>query len=466
MDHTDALPQRAERRAVSFDGAHVPPIDPHFAALSELVTRAERNRAEAARLAAEKAVICAEALDLVALRVAQRAASRGSREFGDTIPLREVVSELAAALRVGERTISGWLGDGAALVSDYSATLDALRAGRIDERHASAIVDAGAPLTDGNRARLEELVLPLAETATAVEVREAARVIAARLQPNIVAECASAALAGRRLRTYPLHDGLARLLLDAPAALVQGIFERMTDMADALAADAAGGAGEEAEGEGEAEVDARTLDQRRADVVCDLLLSGAPAAHGDDGALGAIRATVRVQIPILTLAGLDDTPAVLAGHGPIDAATARRLAASAPSWQRVMTHPITEEPLAIDTYRPSKRLRRLLDARDRHCRWPGCRRAAHRSDADHTIAFADGGPTRADNLAILCRGHHRLKHASPWQISHSGGGRLVFTSPTRREYRNDAPPVVEATGGPPPWHRALLPYDPGDPAGF
>jgi hypothetical protein len=464
MDHTEARPRRGDQRVVSFAGAGLPPIDPHFAELSALVTRAERNRAEVARLAAERAVICAEALDVVALRVAQRAASRGTREFGDTIPLREVVAELAAALRVGERTISGWLGDGAALVSDYPATLEALRSGRIDERHASAIVDIGAPLTDENRARFQELVLPLAETSTAVEVREVARVIAARLQPDIVEERARDALGERRVRTYPLHDGLARLLLDAPAALVQGIFERVTDMADALTTEATDSA--EAGDARDEEPDSRTVDQRRADIVCDLLLSGAPAAHGDDGALGAIRATVRIQIPILTLAGLDDTPAVLAGHGPVDATTARLLAASAPAWQRVMTHPVTEEPLHVDTYRPSTRLRRLLDARDRHCRWPGCRRVAHRSDADHTIAFAEGGATRAHNLAILCRGHHRVKHASSWHIEHAGGGRLIFTSPTRRRYRNDAPPVMEATAGQPWWHRAMIPYDPSDPAGF
>ena len=84
-----------------------------------------------------------EALDLVAMRVAQRQAARPNREIGDTIPLREVMAELAAALRVGERTVSTWLGDGSALVTTYPTTLDALREGRIDERHASAIIDGG-----------------------------------------------------------------------------------------------------------------------------------------------------------------------------------------------------------------------------------------------------------------------------------------------------------------------------------
>lgn len=70
--------------------------------------------------------------------------------------------------------------------------------------------------------------------------------------------------------------------------------------------------------------DTQTLDQRRADAMCDLLLTGAPSLDADAG-LAAVRAMVQVTIPVLTLAGLDDDPAVLAGHGPIDAETARAL---------------------------------------------------------------------------------------------------------------------------------------------
>ena len=460
----------SDPRGISFDLPLGRPLDPHWAELSALVERVGANRAEMSRLHAERAELCAEALDVVARRVAQREAAHPGRDVGDTIPLREVLAELAAALRVGERTVSGWLGDGAALVDTYPATLDALREGRIDERHASAIIDAGALLDNDVRDEYERRVLFIAETATAPELRDTARVVAARLQPSIVDEARRDALAQRQVKTYGLRDGLSRLLLDAPAALVQGIFERVTDMAGALTdepgAEPAAEAGAEPADRSECEpADTRTLDQRRADILCDLLLTGVPAVGGDAG-LGAIRATVHVTIPVLTLAGLDDTPAVLDGHGPIDAETARVLAAAAPVWQRVMIHPVTEEPLRLDTYRPSERLRRLLNARDRTCRWPGCRRSATRSEADHTVAWQDGGATCAANLAILCKGHHTLKHASAWTVRQLGGGSLEFTSPTRRRYRNDVPAVVEAIGsrvGPPPWRRLLdAHHHPGD----
>lgn len=438
-------------------------VDPHWVELSALVTRAESNRAEMARLLAERAEFCADALDLVAARVAQRDAARPGREIGDTIPLREVTAELATALRVGERTISAWLGDGAALTHTYSATLAALRAGRIDDRHASAIIDGGAPLSQPNREEYERLILPIAEAETAPATRHYARIIAARLQPDITEQARSRALAERRVRAFDIEEGMSRLLLDAPATLVHGIFDRLTAMGVAQRdADNAPAEPDDPGGQPADEPDARTLDQRRADIMCDLMLTGAPTADADTD-LGAIRATVQVTIPILTLAGLDDEPALLDGESPIDATTARALAAGARCWQRVMIHPVTQEPLRIDVYRSTTRLRRLLNARDQRCRWPGCRRRAQRCDADHTIPFEDGGPTCAGNLELLCRHHHTLKHASLWQVTHLGGGTLEFISPTKRRYRNNAPPVVVAVAGRPRWARFLAaPTDPAD----
>ena len=46
---------------------------------------------------------------------------------------------------------------------------------------------------------------------------------------------------------------------------------------------------------------------------------------------------------------------------------------------------------------------------------PWCTRPAEACDDDHVIPYAEGGPTASDNLAPLCRRHHRLKtHHSGW----------------------------------------------------
>lgn len=410
-------------------------VDPYWAELDELVTDAIALRAEMSRLHAERAELCARVLTLVDDRVAQRRAARVAHRGpgGDDIPLREAVAEIGAALRVGDRTVHSWLSDGTALVEQYPATLAALREGRIDERHASAIVDGGAALADdGLRVQYEELVLAAAAHETAPRLRDLARIVAERLQPERLDEAQRRAYEGRRVRVFDLDDGLARLVADLPATIARAILDRLTEMARSVPGDTA---------DDEDASDERLLDEIRADILSDLLLSGAPAAHGGD-AVAAIRATVQVTLPALTLAGVGDEPTVLAGHGPIDAGTARRLAAAAPGWDRLFVDPGTGEPLAVDRYRPSAELRRYLAARDEGCRWPGCRRAAHRCDADHTVAHADGGDTRPGNLSLLCRRHYRPKHASPWRVRHLGSGALEFTSPTGRVYRTDAPPVA------------------------
>ena len=57
---------------------------------------------------------------------------------------------------------------------------------------------------------------------------------------------------------------------------------------------------------------------------------------------------------------------------------------------------------------------KALTLRDRHCRFPGCRRMPLACDAHHLHHWADGGPTSLDNLVLLCRGHHTLIHNTPW----------------------------------------------------
>ncbi len=105
---------------------------------------------------------------------------------------------------------------------------------------------------------------------------------------------------------------------------------------------------------------------------------------------------VYVTVPVLTLLGHSEQPAELDGYGPIDADTARRLAAHAPSFRRILTHPETGAYLSYGrkTYRAPADLAGYLRIRDGGCRFPGCSRRAARSDIDHTTDWAAGGATR------------------------------------------------------------------------
>ncbi|GAA1749011.1 HNH endonuclease signature motif containing protein [Kocuria aegyptia] len=134
--------------------------------------------------------------------------------------------------------------------------------------------------------------------------------------------------------------------------------------------------------------------------------------------------------------------AELEGYGPIPMSVAERIAAGAGSWSRVLTHPVTGTVLDHDrtTYAVPADLKRRLRARDGTCRFPGCRRRAEQCDLDHTVAWVEGGPTAADNLAHLCRHHHVLKHRhgplGRWQVRHRRPGTpegvLEWISPAGR----------------------------------
>ncbi|KYH45952.1 HNH endonuclease signature motif containing protein [Branchiibius sp. NY16-3462-2] len=85
------------------------------------------------------------------------------------------------------------------------------------------------------------------------------------------------------------------------------------------------------------------------------------------------------------------------------------------------------------SYRPGARLARFVQARDQHCRFPGCTRPAKLSDIDHVIRYPDG-ETAAHNLQCLCRHHHRAKHEGGWKVVMSPTGVCTWTSPTGRTY--------------------------------
>lgn len=113
---------------------------------------------------------------------------------------------------------------------------------------------------------------------------------------------------------------------------------------------------------------------------------------------------------------------------------AREIAASTPLWDRVTTDSRTGTVLKVDRYRPSEEIKRILMARDQHCRLPGCRVPAHRGDLDHTVNAAKGGETSNTNLGALCRGHHMLKHHGGWQVAQLDGGVYEWRSPTGRTH--------------------------------
>jgi hypothetical protein len=76
--------------------------------------------------------------------------------------------------------------------------------------------------------------------------------------------------------------------------------------------------------------------------------------------------------------------------------------------------------------------RAALAVRDRGCVFPGCDRPLAWCDAHHLHHWVEGGPTDLDNLALLCRAHHRTVHEDGWQLTRGPDGRFSATPPERR----------------------------------
>ncbi|MCZ4067987.1 DUF222 domain-containing protein [Microbacterium sp. H37-C3] len=466
-------------------------------ALAQLVADAE-GVSDAARAVQVREVRVLAAAGVLAER---QAADASEKVKAREMALRGIAAELAGVFVATDRTLQRRIDEARDLVENYPVTMAAWEDGRIVRGHVRVIQEVGCLVPVEERAEFERVAIEKCEGETPNRVRDALRMLAERMHPRTFTERHEEAAAGRCVRVQAGADGMSDLIATLPTVIADGIVDRLTRQAreiiNALAqADAAGG-GADADAQAEAPGvraeapgvraeapgvradanggspgadttirdgssfvdDARTIDQVRADVFSDLLLTGSPALDptgtGDGhGTLGAIRAHVQVAVSALTLMGQDEGPADLAGRSPIDAPTARELAGNATSWDRLLTHPVTGTVLECDSYRPTAAMVRLLRARDRHCRFPGCRQPAIRCELDHTIAASDGGATHVCNLANLCKRHHDVKHHTRWRVQQLAGGRLIWTSPTGRIYREDAPPpLVAFPVAAPPDHR-------------
>jgi hypothetical protein len=89
---------------------------------------------------------------------------------------------------------------------------------------------------------------------------------------------------------------------------------------------------------------------------------------------------------------------------------------------------------SIEEYLPDRVMRRFVQHRDGHCRFPGCSRNAKRCEPDHIIPYPAGGPTAIWILVALCKHHHRVKHDAGWTLTMTGDGDCIWTDPHHRQY--------------------------------
>ncbi|MCG2621724.1 HNH endonuclease [Arthrobacter sp. I2-34] len=354
---------------------------------------------------------------------------------------RFAAGEIVAALAMGEAAARKQLADAAQICTHLPDTLAAMTAGDLDLPRAVAIARGSADLPAGILPEFEKAVVPGAGTITKEGVQARARTARHRLHPEDLEVRHKRAFETRDVAVVPQDDGMAELWIRTGADKAFLIYDRVQALARSL------------QGPGES----RTLPQLRADALTDLMagcgtpacsdasgeapastLSGASKPPGGGPATEPVATAVAVTLPLETAAGLSNEPGDLVGYGPITAGQARELASLAKAWLPVLTDDHGRAVAAARALRiPPAWLKRLVRLRDRHCRFPGCRRAAARCETDHIIAWDDGGDTTLENLQCLCKAHHRAKHHGGWKASPGPNGRICWTARTGHRYSTD-----------------------------
>jgi hypothetical protein len=153
------------------------------------------------------------------------------------------------------------------------------------------------------------------------------------------------------------------------------------------------------------DTDTRTTEQR----MCDGLMLLADAYAKGEVRGGREKPTLLISIPADSMTGLSNEPGVTDFGDHIPAHIVRRLAENA-HLQRILTtgSHILDLGRAV-RYATDDQYKALL-VRDGGCRQPHCHIPPAWCEADHLIAYEDGGTTDLDNLVLWCSHHHHVKH--------------------------------------------------------
>lgn len=392
--------------------------------------------------------------------------------------LLSAANQIAAATRTSDQTIGSQLNAAYEISEHFPELIQFMSSGDLSFQHAKHIADQGSHLPEEVRSDYFDRAVKIATRTTAGRLKRRLPKLVAALAPETVELQHEQACRQRRVWVSDAGNGMAILGALLPAPIALAAYDRVTRMAKHATVETSAADTETTDFEFESPDqniavnsvrDARTLAEARADVVSELLLAASSARGIEENGVPfgrEILGKVQVTIPVTTLIGEnDDTrretrdsemkPAGtrygdLAGYGIIDAKIARWFAADAKSWDRIFLDE-TGTIVATDSYVPTSAIRRIVTARDGHCRFPGCLTPPTRCDIDHTHDWAKGGTTSTDNLALLCRKHHTLKHPglhdiARWSVKQKPGGILIWTDPSGREYTEVPSPTIEPDG--------------------
>lgn len=431
------------------------------------------------------ALVAAASSHEVVVELTVRAARAGDplAERERVIRIRDAArEEIAAAARWSASAAHHRITGARLLSGPLARTARALALGEISTGHVAVIVEAASSLPGraaflaaepGDDADfvaacevLQDRVLPVARRGTVALTRSAVRRAVLAIDAAGVERRRREARSSRgvfvvddldgistliaRMATDRAHAVMAAVDARAQAAMTQGSPVGHAESGDPQSG-AAGTGGR------------LSLGEHRAEALSELVLGHAQVTAQLDlvidlATLRRLAVEARVQEAASARATSSPEPgrtttapggrASLGGAGAVDAGMVADLLADpaiAVTLRRLVVDPLTGHLLDVGrrTYEVPDALRRFVSARDRHCRFPGCRRRAERCQVDHAVAWDDGGGTGPGNLGALCLRHHQLKTHAGWDIHDSGpDGSCTWRSPAGRVYKHPPEPVL------------------------
>ena len=378
--------------------------------------------------------------------------------------------EVASALRLSGSTAQVRIDVARTLVNHLPDVCAALSTGDISPAHATVIArESASAIRDGLSEfaiyQIQERALAYAEFHTPAQVAQKVRTTLAQFAPEEFEVTVAKARDTRRISCYKEADGMSTIVAILPAedaqmimsAIEKFVFSTSVSSSHGIGANSSfggnhvGSVGDGATSKGsgscagnDPDSDGRSMDMKRADALT-AIATWALAQSGENVAPHRRPITVNVTIDLPTLMGLAENPGQLSGYGAIPASLARSLASDG-KWRRFITDPTTGALLDYgrESYEPPQALVDFLLARDRTCRFPGCRAPARLSDLDHAQSWESGGETSAQNLGSLCRRHHRMKTHGGWKLESNSDGSCMWTSPEGKIYSVPSRDVLEA----------------------
>ncbi|HXY65092.1 MAG TPA: HNH endonuclease signature motif containing protein [Mycobacterium sp.] len=351
-----------------------------------------------------------------------------SRQYGDRAEWvadlwDAIAAELAAALRVSRALASSYMSDAEILRERLPKVGECLAAGDINYAMFGVIAYRTALITDPKALAAVDaqvaLRAPRWPSLTRGNLAMRVDAIVADVDRDAIRRT-NKEVKTRYLNVSESVPGIAEVYGNVFASTGRALDRRLDELAGTVC-----------------EADPRTRAQRRADALGALVVGadrltctcGDPDCAETRGRMRNRNVVIHVVAEQASIDGNGTTPGYMAGaDGLIPPQVVAELAKSA------TLHALTVPEAAEPHYVPSAKLAEFVRCRDLTCRAPGCDQPAVYCDIDHTIPYADGGPTHPSNLKCVCRKHHLLKTFWGWRDKQLADGTVIWSLPSGQTY--------------------------------